>query len=85
MTCTCPGARAPGPPDPGLALALTIDKLANMILGSGRDETISAALGRKILNDTATFLERDLCRALDVFEKDHCVRSFLRAGAGGSA
>lgn len=58
------------------------DRIANLIWFSGRNETISATLGRKVAEGTAHPLERLICDALSKFDPDHCLKAFERTLAG---
>ena len=65
---------------------LEIDRDANQLLGAIgspgyglRRETISAALGRKLVNGTATAKEQGLCQLLDqVLGENHCLEAYAR-------
>lgn len=57
---------------------LELDILANQALG-GRRETISARLGRRVFNGSATPKELGLCHLLDLVEPEHCLKSYARS------
>ena len=55
--------------------AVHADIRLNELLG-GKRETISAALGRKLVNGTASPAERALCAALDQVDPEHCIKAY---------
>lgn len=58
-----------------------LDVAANQTV-TGRRRTISAELGSRIVDGTASDWDRTLCAALDRFEPYHCVRSYERSLSG---
>lgn len=54
-------------------LLISIDQLANVILGGHPDETISSRLGKK-KREGDKFSEV-ACGVLDVFDENHCTKS----------
>ncbi|QKE74777.1 hypothetical protein HPK19_19445 [Arthrobacter citreus] len=56
-------------------LLIALDQLMNTILGGNPDETMSSRMGKRI--DTCNFC-RFMCRFLDLFQKDHCIKSIER-------
>lgn len=52
-------------------LIISIDQLANTILGGLPDETISSRLGKRIKKNNCLF-SRFICKILDIFDKGHC-------------
>jgi hypothetical protein len=55
-----------------VAIAISLDKLANHWTGGRRDMTISARLGATCENGQACTFARALAFVLDRFERDHC-------------
>jgi hypothetical protein len=55
--------------------ARSVDVLLNRILGGERGQTISARMGRRLRDGTATLPERALCGMLDLMDPDHCERA----------
>lgn len=53
-----------------LNILIAIDQLFNASFAGNPDETISSRLGK-----CAKWICKAICRILDFFEKDHCVKS----------
>lgn len=60
----------------GLRILIAADQFGNTILGGDPDETISDSLYRHKLEGKRFACV--LCRFLDLFEQDHCRKSWLR-------
>jgi hypothetical protein len=56
-------------------LLISIDQLVNTIFAGNPDETISSRVGKKIKSKTASKFDKLLCKFLDLFEKNHCIKS----------
>lgn len=56
-------------------LFIAFDQLFNTILFGYPDETLSSRMGKN-LDSSKTC--RIVCKVLDVFEKDHCIKSIER-------
>jgi hypothetical protein len=54
-------------------LLISIDQLANSILGGDPDETISSRMGKRARQGDKFGIM--LCRLLDIFDKGHCKKS----------
>ncbi|TFE30846.1 hypothetical protein [Cohnella luojiensis] len=54
-------------------LLISIDQLANTLLGGSPDETISSRMGKRAIKGDR--LGRLICRFLDLFDKGHCKKS----------
>lgn len=54
-----------------------LDRYANTLLGGSARETISARMGRLLSKDRCV-LCKWTCKFLDLFEKDHCLKSIER-------
>lgn len=59
-----------------IRVLISVDQMANTLLGGCPDETISDSLYRH-KTEGAKFA-CVLCRFLDLFERDHCRKSWLR-------
>jgi hypothetical protein len=55
-------------------LLIGIDQFCNTVLGGDPDETISSRVG-KYARSGPGWIPCQLCKFLNLFEKDHCVRS----------
>ena len=53
--------------------AIELDRAANVMLGGTYPETLSARMGAALDRSRACCI---LCRFLNLFEQDHCKRSF---------
>lgn len=58
----------------GWNLLISIDQLFNTILGGYPDETLSSRMGKR----PDCRLCRTICKFLNLFEKDHCIKSIER-------
>lgn len=56
-------------------LLISIDQLANTLLGGFPDETLSSRMGKRV-NDCVVC--KYMCKFLNLFEKDHCEKSIER-------
>lgn len=60
-----------------------VDKLANVLTGGKKWETISSRMGTVLLDPNASWwakgISKGLCGALDVIDKNHCIDSIERA------
>lgn len=54
-------------------LLISIDQLANTLLGGDTDETISSRMGKRARKGDP--LGKVICRMLNVFDKGHCEKS----------
>lgn len=52
-------------------ILVSIDQLLNTILGGHPDETVSSRCGKRISH---CIMCKILCRFLDLFDKDHCIK-----------
>lgn len=55
-------------------ILITIDQLINTICGGDPDETISSRAGKYARRGSGWF-PCQLCKLLNLFQKDHCIRS----------
>lgn len=55
-------------------ILISIDQLANTLLGGHPDETISSRAGKYARRGSGWF-PCQLCKLLNLFQKDHCIRS----------
>lgn len=55
-------------------LFIALDQLANTALGGYPDETLSSRMGKR----QEILIYRVACKALNVFEKDHCQKAIER-------
>lgn len=55
-------------------MLVAIDQLINTIIGGDPDETISSRAGKYVRRGRGWF-PCQLCKLLNLFEKDHCIRS----------
>lgn len=53
---------------------IAVDQLINTILGGVPDETISSRMGKRVVKKNCKVC-KVICRILDLFEKDHCIKS----------
>lgn len=51
-----------------------MDQLLNTILGGSEDETISSRMGKHLAKHDCPFCNF-VCKILNLFEKNHCVKS----------
>jgi len=66
----------------GVNLLILIDEAANTLTGGDPGETISSRAGKAMTKGKAWGCI--LCKFLDLFQKDHCLKS-LEPYAGGDA
>jgi hypothetical protein len=52
---------------------ISIDQLANTLLGGFPDETLSSRMGKRAREGDSFAI--CFCKVLDVFDKDHCAKS----------
>ena len=55
-------------------ILISIDQLCNTILFGCPDETMSSRMGKYVRRGRGWF-PCQLCKILNIFEKDHCIRS----------
>ncbi|WP_394137420.1 hypothetical protein [Cytobacillus oceanisediminis] len=55
-------------------LLISLDQLANTLLGGFPDETISSRMGKRVRKKNCPVC-KVICRILDLFDKDHCEKS----------
>jgi len=55
-------------------LLIALDQLVNTLLIGSPDETISSRMGKYAVNGRG-FIPCQLCKLLNLFEKDHCIKS----------
>ncbi|MFD0825862.1 hypothetical protein ACT8ZR_09305 [Neobacillus sp. M.A.Huq-85] len=55
-------------------IAISIDQFFNTILGGYPDETMSSRMGKHLAKHNCPFCNL-ICKFLNLFEKDHCVKS----------
>lgn len=59
-----------------LALAISLDRWGNRVLGGDPSVTISTRCGQELrMGDPPTWWCAPLCRALDVLDEDHCLEA----------
>jgi len=58
-------------------ILISIDQLVNTILLGDPDETLSSRMG-KYAERGRGFIPCTICRFLNIFDKDHCIRSIER-------
>lgn len=56
-------------------LLISIDQLANTLLGGYPDETISSRMGKSIARNENCPVCHLLCKILNFFDKNHCEKS----------
>lgn len=56
-------------------LLISIDQLANTLLGGFPDETISSRMGKKIRDNEACPVCIFLCKLLNIIDPGHCEKS----------
>jgi len=57
-----------------LNLLIAIDQLINTILLGDPDETLSSRMGKYAVNGRG-WIPCQLCKLLNIFDKDHCIKS----------
>ncbi len=64
-------------PEWGYTVLLSLDQHVNAILGGDPDETLSSRLGKWMRSgsEAKRFVADTICWFLDLFERDHCVKS----------
>jgi len=55
-------------------ILVSIDQLFNTVFGGDPDETISSRMGKHLAKHDCPFCNL-MCKLLNLFEKDHCVKS----------
>jgi len=55
-------------------LLISIDQFFNTLLGGDPDETMSSRMGKHLAKHDCPFCKL-MCKFLNLFEKDHCVKS----------
>jgi hypothetical protein len=55
-------------------ILIAIDQFFNAVLGGDSDETISSRMGKHVAKRDCPFCNF-VCKALNLFQKDHCVKS----------
>lgn len=55
-------------------ILISIDQFFNTILGGDPDETMSSRMGKYVRRGRGWF-PCTLCKLLNIFQKDHCIRS----------
>jgi hypothetical protein len=56
-------------------ILISFDQFCNTLLGGDPDETISSRMGKHLAkHDKCPFCNM-LCRFLNLFQKDHCIKS----------
>jgi hypothetical protein len=55
-------------------ILLSLDQLLNSILGGFPDETLSSRMGKHVAKKDCPFCNL-VCKFLNLFEKDHCIKS----------
>ncbi|MEH7116052.1 hypothetical protein V7128_01335 [Neobacillus vireti] len=55
-------------------LLISIDQFFNTVLGGSPDETMSSRMGKHVANKDCPFCNL-VCKFLNLFEKDHCIKS----------
>lgn len=55
-------------------LLISIDQLANALLGGYPDETLSSRMGKRVIKKKCKVCKM-ICRLLDLIDKDHCYKS----------
>lgn len=58
-------------------IIIALDQLANTFLAGDPDETISSRMGKYVYRRRG-FIPCVICKLLDLFEKDHCLKSIER-------
>lgn len=58
-------------------LLISLDQLCNTILGGYPDETMSSRMGKHLAKHDCPFCNL-LCKCLNLFQKDHCVKAIER-------
>lgn len=53
---------------------ISIDQLINTLLGGFPDETLSSRMGKRVVKNNCPVC-KFICKILNIFEKDHCVKS----------
>jgi hypothetical protein len=56
-------------------ILISIDQFFNTLFGGYPDETISSRLGKHLVKHDKCPFCRMLCKFLNLFQKDHCVKS----------
>jgi len=55
-------------------ILVSIDQFFNTVFGGDPDETISSRMGKHLAKHDCPFCNL-MCKFLNLFEKDHCVKS----------
>lgn len=55
-------------------ILISLDQLANTILGGDPDETISSRMGKNVAKRNCPFCNF-MCKMLNIIDKDHCQKS----------
>ncbi|MBP0725523.1 hypothetical protein J5Y03_10020 [Bacillus sp. RG28] len=55
-------------------ILISIDQFFNTVLGGNPDETMSSRMGKHLAKHDCPFCNI-ICKFLNLFEKDHCVKS----------
>ena len=56
-------------------ILIAVDQLGNALLMGDPDETISSRMGKKMRSNSATPIDKGLCKVLDKIDGDHCEES----------
>ncbi|MGV3466385.1 MAG: hypothetical protein ACO1OT_13960 [Heyndrickxia sp.] len=55
-------------------ILVSVDQFFNTVFGGDPDETISSRMGKHLAKHDCPFCNL-MCKLLNLFEKDHCVKS----------
>jgi hypothetical protein len=55
-------------------LLVALDQFFNALFGGDSDETISSRMGKHVIKNDCVFCNF-MCKFLNLFQKDHCIKS----------
>jgi len=58
-------------------ILIALDQLGNALTGGDPDETISSRMGKHLAKHDCPFCNL-MCKFLNLFQKDHCIKSIER-------
>lgn len=58
-------------------ILIALDQLGNAVTGGDPDETISSRMGKHLAKHDCPFCNL-MCKFLNLFQKDHCIKSIER-------